>query len=86
MHQIIYKIPPQYDGWIALTSLRLMDNFFQTFFVYSVMKGIKNTSLVQPEFILNLSFYKFDFSDLNQYTLDDILQMKNESQNIHFCG
>ena len=46
MHQIIYKIPPQYDGWIALTSLRLMDNFFQTFFVYSVMKGIKNTSLV----------------------------------------
>ncbi|MBT1576663.1 hypothetical protein KEC49_00565 ['Elaeagnus angustifolia' witches'-broom phytoplasma] len=83
MHKIIYKIQPQYDGWVAcFPSFNGQD--LAGAFLYSVMTGIKTPPLDLVGIYFESPFDKFDISDWNKYTLDDILQMKNESQNIYF--
>ncbi len=83
MHKIIYKIQPQYDGWIArFPSFNGQD--LSGVFLYSVMTGIKTPPLDLVGIFFESPFDKYDVGDWNKYTLDDILQMKNESQNIYF--
>ncbi|ABC65446.1 conserved hypothetical protein [Aster yellows witches'-broom phytoplasma AYWB] len=83
MHQMICKIQPQYDGWIAcFPSFNGQD--LSGVFLYSVMTGIKTPPLDLVGIYFESPFDNFDVGDWNKYTLDDILQMKNESQNIYF--